>query len=227
MDPIKYFLQVPQYDELLKLIIEQCAGRNNGHLWFLCTLFTLFVFFKILCTVRIIGKTSVFREVVLYICLLLCSIYSSNFYFFKSITSYAVFFYLGYLLNKYSETMHSKKIFILVLSVACLFLFMLLYFGGIIYYGKFFNILIACLVIVNVYNIDFKIIKESSIIKLISNCSFGIYLFHSPLIYITFTYWKDVNPFVVLLINFFLFGCLALCITLLIKRTKLKFVIGE
>ena len=63
--------------------------------------------------------------------------------------------------------------------------------------------------------------------NIIGRNSYGIYLFHSPMIYITFTFWKDINPFFVFMINFCLFGTIALIISLVLKKSNFKFIVGE
>lgn len=69
--------------------------------------------------------------------------------------------------------------------------------------------------------------RNNIVTDFISRNSFGIYLFHSPLVYISFTFWSHCNPLFIVLINFFAFGTLALLLTLIIRRTRLSFVIGE
>ena len=64
-------------------------------------------------------------------------------------------------------------------------------------------------------------------LRLISRDSMGIYLFHSPMLYISFTYWPNINPLLMLLINFVGFGTVAILLTELMRRAHLGFVIGE
>ena len=79
--------------------------------------------------------------------------------------------------------------------------------------------------IINIYGvIPAKTRKE---IKTLSEDSFGIYLFHSPLIYFTFTFMPNVSPIVVVLVNFFVFGGLAILITEAVRKIGLLFIIGE
>lgn len=61
----------------------------------------------------------------------------------------------------------------------------------------------------------------------ISKRSYGIYLIHSPLIYITYTYIPNANPIIIFLINFFVGGFISLLFTNLIGNSKLRFIIGE
>lgn len=68
--------------------------------------------------------------------------------------------------------------------------------------------------------------RECKTLGFISQYSFGIYLLHSPLIYITFTYLKDENPLIVIGLNFLVFGAVSLLLSIGISKTPLKILIG-
>lgn len=57
--------------------------------------------------------------------------------------------------------------------------------------------------------------------------SFGIYLFHSPLIYITFSLIPNASPLLVVFLNLIIFGAAACGLTELLRKTRLRFLIGE
>lgn len=63
--------------------------------------------------------------------------------------------------------------------------------------------------------------------EMIARNSFGVYLFHSPLIYITFANLPDANPIIVVVLNLVVFGAVAYGLTELIRKTRLKVMIGE
>lgn len=69
--------------------------------------------------------------------------------------------------------------------------------------------------------------NDNRVSRFLSTNSFGIYLFHSPLVYITYSLIPNVNPVVVVLINFLVFGCFAIILTVLLKKTKGKILLGE
>ena len=52
-------------------------------------------------------------------------------------------------------------------------------------------------------------------------------LFHSPLIYITFSFFANASVLFVVLVNFVFFGGVALCITEVIRNRGLGLIIGE
>lgn len=61
----------------------------------------------------------------------------------------------------------------------------------------------------------------------ISKNSFGIYLFHSPLIYITFTYMLNATPSAVFAVNFFIFGTLTYLLSEGLSKTPVKYLLGQ
>jgi len=69
--------------------------------------------------------------------------------------------------------------------------------------------------------------KTCEIVERIDRNSFGIYLFHSPLIYITYATIPDASPFIVVFLNLVVFGAVAYGLSELVRRTKWKALIGE
>ena len=69
--------------------------------------------------------------------------------------------------------------------------------------------------------------KTCSAAEKLDRNSFGIYLFHSPLIYITFALIPNAHPAIVVFVNLVIFGGAAWGLTELVRRTKLKMLIGE
>ena len=225
MDPIKILLKVPHHDNIVNLIKEQIIGNMNGHLWFLYTLFALFLAFKLLYTFKIIGNKKISYDILIIVCLILCNIFNGAFGSFANIASYAIFFYLAFFMNERASTLSNiNKLGRVIIMISVLII--IAYLLDIIPF-KLYKCLIACAFILIIYRLDFKSISDNSILNKISNCSFGIYLFHSPMIYITCTYWNDLNPIFVLLTNFAIFGFIAFLLTMIIKRSRLKFIIGE
>ncbi len=63
--------------------------------------------------------------------------------------------------------------------------------------------------------------------ELLSSYSYGLYLFHSPLIYITYTFIPDAHPTIVVSTNLFVFGTAAFMMTGLLKKSPFRLIIGE
>lgn len=68
--------------------------------------------------------------------------------------------------------------------------------------------------------------KRYKVLDLLSDNSFGVYLFHSPLIYITYSLISNESPILVVFINLFIFGGAALLISVLVRKSKIRFIIG-
>lgn len=65
------------------------------------------------------------------------------------------------------------------------------------------------------------------LLKPFARNGFGMYLFHSPMIYITFTWLLDAAPWIIVSINFLLFGTAAFWLTELVRRTPMRIMLGE
>ena len=69
--------------------------------------------------------------------------------------------------------------------------------------------------------------KYNKFLSFFSSISFGLYLFHSPLVYITYANIPDANPIIVVLLNFMIWGTVAALFTIAISKSKIRFIIGE
>ena len=69
--------------------------------------------------------------------------------------------------------------------------------------------------------------KANLLTEKVSKNSMGIYLFHSPLVYISFTYWANIAPMAMAAINLIGFGSVAYMLTNLIRATNMGWIIGE
>ncbi len=218
MIPIKLLVNYPNYENLkfYQIVLKLLTGNDTGHLWYLPTLFLIFllvVFIK-----KYFIKKS---DILLIIFLFIISYFSSKFEinnYVKQTLFYSFYFYLGTLINKYQKT--NLNIFILIILMI-LNILLFKYFS----YLRIFEYILSGLIIILIYKIMPS--RSCNIVNLISENSYGIYLLHSPLIYLTFTYLKDSNPLLVVFINFLVFGILSLLLSILIKKSKIKFVLGE
>ncbi len=94
-----------------------------------------------------------------------------------------------------------------------------------VYFDKSDNAIVAAAILVVLYIIIPN--KKISLAECFSKNSFGIYLFHSPLIYITFRYMLNAEPMIVVLVNFVFFGGISLLMTHYVRKTPLKIIVGE
>ena len=122
-----------------------------------------------------------------------------------------IWFYIGYLASKYKENInqmcYSKRIIILLFTV-------IFSFGE----NILFHYLSTFLILLSLYLLMTD--KSNKTLKILSDNSFGVYLLHSPLIYITYSRFVNANPLIVIFINFVIFGGLALILTMIIKKVN-------
>lgn len=222
MIPIKKIINYSNYNdigmfEILKLVL---TGKDAGHLWYLPTLFLIFLIMYFLSL--FLKKRSFFKDLLIFILLLLISIISNNLntnIYISSALFYSIYFYFGFCLFKYEDyIMNINKKIISLLLVFLMFI-------PIFINNLYLNYIITMIIILSLYIIVPN--KTNKYISSISKNSFGIYLFHSPLVYITYSYFANANPLIVVFINFVIFGSLAFLITELLRKIKLKIFIGE
>lgn len=99
----------------------------------------------------------------------------------------------------------------------------LLYFGGVVF-NRYNQLFCSLFIVIALKASDLK--SCPTFISKISRNSYGIYLLHSPLIYITFKYFGNCSPFIVVCLNL-LFGFSVYLLTSLIRTSKLRIAIGE
>lgn len=173
MLPIKIILNIPSYRDydISDILYRYVIGFDNGHLWFLYALFTIFVILYAFNRVLIKRK---WGALILILCMfLMIKGININVFNVSSAVKYMFWFQLGYVLN----SMTKQRYNILILSVL---LFMAFLFSG----RNMFvlTLLIVAFLYCVVPDKEFRWLSE------IDRHSYGIYLFHSPLIYITYTY---------------------------------------
>lgn len=222
MNPIKILLNVPGYDFSPKLIFRQLVGLDCGHLWFLPTLTLIFIL--VFALLKLNERWEKNNNYGIWSILCLFMALSVNHFRFPSIfmvsnaMCYAVYFFYGFILNHILNNIKfgGGKLFLLLLLVS-IFTYPM--------HHKVFELFESFTLLTLFYIIVPN--KTSKFIDIISKNSYGIYLLHSPLIYITFTYMANDNPWKVVGINFIIFGFVAMLMTIFINRTKFRFIIGN
>ena len=192
-------------------------GHDNGHLWYLPCLFLCFIIAKIIFDLI---KNNHVLIITLTISIFL--VLGSRFIpvgVLRNTANYFIYFCFGMIFNKHSKInlRTGVKILIITLSV-------LMSFVSLIRPSKL-DVLTSLILLCLAYALVSK--EDNKINDTISRNSFGIYLFHSPLIYITLAYLANSNPLLVVLISFLIFGTVAFLMTLVVRKTPARFIIGE
>ncbi len=222
MNPIKWIVKFQDINSWEQLLFGQILGKGetNGHLWFLYCLFVIFL----------ISKFIILIEYKWYVDFILLGILSlihlasgklTGLFSISTVSYYFVYFFVGYMINKYLSHFEKKHNKFFIPCIICIWTFCV-YFSH-----PISNLILVILILIGIYMISFNRIHKSKFVNDISTFSFGIYLFHSPLIYITYTYFADIHPILIIIINFLFWGSISYLITMLLKNSKLKFIIGD
>lgn len=241
--PIRLIVNYPGYSgkSLVTIVVRYLLyGSDNGHLWYLIALFWIFVFASIIirfCN-RHISDTKLLLNIkhnehtisclffLAFSILLLGVGKIVNLFYFNTVSQYMIWFALGLVIHDcYAKLQKVKTVtkigaftISLLLSIICL-----CKRNGVIHF--LLSIIAAFLLIIFLFIIVPN--KKINVLSYLSSVSFGVYLFHSPLVYISYTYFPDIHPLLMLFVNFILFGLVSLTLTQLFKKCKLKSVIGE
>lgn len=233
MLPLRLLVRYEGYQELsFRMLLEVFMTCSDvGHLWFLPALFLMFLLSEILLDIaeRVPGFKH-YPEV--FLCLGAAALYLEGYRIsfgyppLQSAYGNLLWFAVGYFLCAQKDILnkiYSKHIIKWMLVIADFEL--LLYQVFVAPLGLLLSLGSVGLCIANVYGIMPQ--KSCAVIGKIDANSFGIYLFHSPLIYITFANIPNANPVIVVFINLVIFGAAAYFLTELVRKSKLKVLIGE
>lgn len=233
LPPVRLAVGFPSYRDMGigDFAIRLLTSSDVGHLWFLPALFFVFLLSEIILSIaeKIPGVRKC-PEICL--CMVSFALYLEGYRIGFSYPpllgaySYLLWFTLGYALNVRQKALQKLygivpvKWGLLLLNVA-----LLVWSATGVTVRLILALLIRALCIINAYGAMPE--KSCTLAEKIARNSFGVYLFHSPLIYITFANIPNAHPAVVVFVNLVVFGAAAYGLTALIRRTKLKVLIGE
>lgn len=236
MLPIRLLLDYPGYrgQSISTVILKDFLwGSDNGHLWFLPTLFLMLA--VSLALIKVCG-TGIRLDIAMGTLSLLSwavfvfahTLVQKNTYL-AQFAFYYFFFALGFIYHRHEAVLRRENrrgtttpliptpITVIILA-ACVALSWNTHSTTITFVLSAISTLCIYLLIPR---------RSCAPLRLISKDSMGIYLFHSPMLYISFTYWPEINPLFMVLINFVGFGCVAILLTELMRRIHCGIVIGE
>lgn len=209
-------------------IHEILLSGDNGHLWYLPCSYLCFLVGKGIEKLisRIKENHCLLVNISELTVLFLISMVSGKLVpgggLIYNVLNYFFYFYLGgFVYSKRDEISNflNRHIAIfacigLVLNIGCAFLSM-----------KPVNCFVACYDFCLLYSILSA--DNNKLIEAVAKNSFGMYLIHSPLVYVTYAFWGNSNPFLVVALNFIVFGIFSYIATELLSRTRISFVIGS
>lgn len=231
--PIRIAIGFPSYQGMgiCAFFTKLLTANDVGHLWFLPALFFVFLLSELILT--IVEKIPGIRKYpAVVFCVVSLALYLEGYRIgfgyppLLSAFNYLIWFSLGYFLNMHQHIV--RKVY----RISGVKWALLMLNAGLLIYCLFadsvrvlLSLGMKALCIVNAYGAMPE--KSCSLVDQIDRNSFGVYLFHSPLIYITFATIPNAHPAVVVFVNLVIFGAAAFGLTELIRKTKLKVLIGE
>lgn len=232
--PIRKLIRYPGYVDksIFEIIVNNFFRVSDvGHLWYLPALFFIFIISELI--LLIIEKIPYIYKISEIIFILIASMlylegYRIAFSYppLMSAYSYIIWFALGFFLNKWKNvfsSIYKNKVIVTILVLINIIL--LIYCGLNDNVRLIFNLCVRGLTIINLFELIPK--KTNIFLDKLGQNSFGIYLFHSPLVYITFAIIPNASPILVVIINFVIGGVIAFLLTELFRNINLKLVIGE
>lgn len=226
--PVRMLLDYPGYENvgLVNIIIDKILlGFDNGHLWYLPTLFLIFVVYAFI----MFFERKYISEQAAYYCNFFAGVCLHFLQMNIALPSYIgffckhfIWFSLGLIICNCNAHLVSLKGYIrsafIIIDVFCIAFYICSRNDFILFISSILSV-----VIIFSLRLNFK----NRLIDLISDNSYGLYLFHSPLIYITYTYFAESSPVFVVFMNFFLFGGLSLLFAYLLRKSRFAFLMGE
>ena len=230
MIPIRYLVNYNNYRTIgiRQILHEYLTGTDDGHLWFLPCLFTCMVVSYIYKEIaERVGLSPLIAELIMLVVsfgLLRKAYLLPPVGLIKDPAKQLFYFHYGCLIRVIWLQFRSFKWLRPVAGIVCAGCILLEWFHPLSIYSLFYQALIV-LTIGSLYALVPGEVCRGT--RVLADYSFGLYLFHSPLIYITFTYLLNAHPAIVVSINFFVCGTIAFLITWVLKRSPLCFIIGE
>lgn len=224
--PVMIFFHFTSDNYFSYIIHGILLSLDSRHLWFILALFWINII--AIMTKSLYNKHQTF--ILLLINSLILCLVSKYFPFefrLQSAAFYQFFFFLGMAFNKYYDWLEEK------LPLKPLFS---IFFGAFLILQFYLNpsslkIIDAVLgsLMILLFSMTFGKQDLPSFINHIAKNSYGIYLFHPMIIYILFhyTYRLNISPFILCFSIFVISFILSYLLTLIVRKIKIGFIIGE
>lgn len=236
--PLKYISNYwSESENVIKdFFVGQILLQGNTYLWFLPTLFILFLVFYCVVKSNVLSPIVVIVGVILnYICNNITII------LLKDICMYFIWFYIGYLFENYRNKIKDKYITVSwMLSMICFLIFFVMKkYCGVQTLSYILEFILTIFGMIATYTISYILAKntcvsKSKIYNTILKNSFGLYLYSDPINYVVIFVLVTIAGEIVLSTNLgvtilfilrFLvsFAC-ALIISKVLKKYRIKYL---
>ena len=223
MDPIKILLNVPGYDFSLEMFFKQSAlFMDNGHLWYLPTLFLMFMVTSIM-ALKVGGKRLAYVLLPISLLANIGSGFVPQYFSLSQFCNFYVYFLGGYFVCLYRTDIFDKRIVGVVLVVFSMSVCMI--FGNHGAIAKIMTLLFSLCAVVGFYGLMTG--RRIGALQFISKDSYGLYLFHSPLAYFMYMDYPDANPAIMFAVNFLVCGLASFVVICIIRKLRFGLILGE
>lgn len=201
------------------IIVNILLMRQDGHLWFLPTLFYIFCFWFFLkkCnTYAVLISTFLVSVITHY--------FKLEFFHLQDAMWYMFWFVLG-TKTEYINSKIKKYNILIPFILLCTIVTFLISF-----YGRSITLILSYIGGISFILWIFDIIPSSKICitnDVLDKNSLAIYLFHVPCIYVIYYYLGEMSPFVVFLISLFVSYMASILLAWMFRKVRLNVLIGE
>lgn len=246
MIPLRIFGNYAAYEgkPLLNIIFyDLLIGNDPGNLWFLPVLFIIFIVFFFYATYTFKKNNSfIFFHFIIFFMISLVSYRVPNILFVSRAMYYAIFFFFGFQLFSFRDILIKRSLPILITSGILQFssqvsqnftlpsnIYTRAFSDSIVLFASMFSCLFFYTLFIKINELYQELAKNNKV-NFIDKNSFGLYLFHSPLIYPILDYFTKfrINPLLFSLMNFITIASISLLLAEVLSRSRhLKFIVGK
>ena len=220
MIPLKMLLHYPGYEgkSYSEILFRFLCGFDQGHLWYLPTVFLLFAALfplkRLLC--RHLAGGIGLMALLAVACLEQDRLPLLGLPYLKNLYKFGWAFALGIVLCRLPPQKGRQKELALISA-------------GLLAVGWFLRGTTTLPLAAGILSLFYLLMPNRPLAPLapIAKNEYGLYLFHSPLIYLTLTWLSTAAPWMVVEINFLLLGTVAFGLTELVRKTPLRILVGE
>lgn len=220
MVPLRFAADFAPYQtaSLPEIALKILTISDSGHLWFLPVLFVLFALGVLVLQTQ---KKHPLFPMILVVVLLAIGLFLPGGQLRNILVQYFPFFMLGFWLNKYqwkTRSIKHKAIAFAILPVIAIAAFAVRYKLG-------FSLAAAGIIVGGCFA-GFPS-KFTPIMAFLDKNSFGLYLFHCPILYLGMRYFASLAPPQYLVLQLVSSIAISLLLTISLRKLGLHFIIGE
>ena len=219
-------LEMNRFESNIDYFIEIFLGTNCRHLWYLWALFWMFIIVRF-CKGRYLGNT-IYCLTIAMILSVGCSYWvGTDWFSFRMALHYLPFFFLGeWLVAKGRISMKMWKPVTLVLLSGCVLKLTDSRWMDSLF-SLWMNVGIVVVICLFVRKVSVEKFFSHSFNVLILRDSFGVYLFHVPVIYIMVSYLQNYPIYVLLPLVGVVSIIGSLFFTMILRKMRLQCLMGE